>query len=78
MNTLMKTLHSWFLVVAGGLLCLLGIRMANYFYEFPAIPGFLTVSFWRDTAAFALIAVVGAALMVWGIVRLSRRLRKSC
>ena len=77
MNVLMKAVGYCLLIVVGCLLCLLGIRLAGLFYEFPAIPGFLTVTFWRDTAAFALIAVGGAAVMVWGVVLLARRLRES-
>jgi prepilin signal peptidase PulO-like enzyme (type II secretory pathway) len=77
MNTHMKTLGSWLLVVGGCLLCVLAIPMARFFYEFPAIPVFLTVTFWRDAVAFALIAVAGAALMGWGSARLIRRYGKN-
>jgi hypothetical protein len=78
MNTHARTLGTWLLVVGGCLLCVLAMPMARFCYEFPAIPVFLTVTFWRDAAAFALIAVAGAALTVWGIVRLSRPHGKNC
>jgi len=76
-NTSRKTLGSWILVVAGSLLFILGLRVAHFFYEFPAIPVFMTVTFWRDAVAFALIATGGAGLAVWGVVRLVRHSHKS-
>jgi len=77
MKTVLNKTGNWFLVGAGFLLCLLGFRMAQYFYEFPVLPGLLTITVWRDAVAFSLIAVAGAALTVWGALRLTGRSRKS-
>jgi len=58
------------MVISGCFLSIIGLRLAHFFYEFPAIPSVLSVTFWRDTIAFSLVAVVGFTLMVIGIVRL--------
>ena len=77
MNTNMKTIVSCLLVIAGCLLCVFGLQIAHFFYKFPAIPGILTVTFWRDTIVFGVIATGGAALTVAGILRLIRSARRS-
>lgn len=69
MKTHGRSFRGWFLGGVGCLLGLLGLRMAKHFFEFPAIPGLLTVTFWPDTLAFAILAATGAALAVWGLAR---------
>lgn len=66
----------WLVLVAvGALLCLFGLRMAHFFYRFPAIPGFLEVTFWRDTIAFVAVALSGVAMVCAGLVRGLRKTR---
>jgi hypothetical protein len=72
----MKTIVSVVMVISGCLLIYFGILLGQFFYEFPAIPGIMSVTFWGDTVAFALVAVVGLALLVIGIVRLVNSARR--
>lgn len=72
----MKSTVSVIMLIAGCLLVILGLWLASFFYEFPAIPGILSVTFWRDTGAFLLVAAAGMVLLVLGIVRLTKSLRR--
>ena len=72
----MKTIISIFLVLSGCFLVIFGLSLARFFYEFPVIPGILSVTFWGDAIAFAVVAVLGCALLISGIVRLTNSLKK--
>ena len=71
----MKIILWLLLVLVGCCFCIFGIQLAHYFYEFPILPNILTVTFWKDTIAFIIIAIVGIAMMVIGIVRLINHIR---
>jgi hypothetical protein len=72
----MKTIIALIMVISGCLLVIIGIQLAHYFYEFPAIPGVLSVTFMGDTIAFVFVGVVGLALLSIGIVRLVKTFRR--
>lgn len=73
----MKMTVSLLMVIVGCLLCVFGLQLMHFFYEFPVIPNILTVTFWRDAVACAVIAVAGFTMMVIGIVRLVHSVRRS-
>ena len=72
----MKTIIAIIMVISGCLLVIVGIQLAHFFYEFPAIPGMLSVTFLGDTVAFVFVGVGGLALLTIGIVRLVNTLRR--
>ena len=72
----MKTIVAIIMVISGCLLVIVSIQLAHFFYEFPAIPGVLSVTFMGDTVAFVFVGVVGLALLAIGIVRLVKTFRR--
>jgi hypothetical protein len=72
----MKTIIAVIMVISGCLLVIIGVQLAHFFYEFPAIPGVLSVTFMGDTIAFVFVGVVGLALSAIGILRLVNNFRR--
>lgn len=64
------------MVISGCLLIVFGLQLAQFFHEFPAIPNILTVTFWGNTVAFGLVAIIGLVLLMMGIVRLVKSVRR--
>jgi hypothetical protein len=68
----MKLLMYLLLIIAGLCIAVFGMIMADWFFNFTVIPGFLEVTFLRDVIIFSVIAFLGAGLSVFGVVRIIR------
>jgi hypothetical protein len=72
----MKTIISVVMLISGCFLIVFGLQLTQFFCEFPAIPNILYVTFWGNTVAFGLAAIIGLVLVMMGIVRLVKSIRR--
>ncbi len=72
----MKLIKYLLFVTAGICIAVFGIVMAEWFFHFTVIPGFLEVTFLSDAIIFSVIAALGAGLSIFGVVRIIRMRQK--
>ena len=67
----MKPWKHILLFILGAILFLGGGFFEFHFYSFPVLP-VMTITFWRDVIIFAIISLIGVAILIFTILKLFR------